>query len=215
MKTWVHWLRVSIVGSCLLATNVWASDSDNQQESAFGLRFSLPEGWMALTPTQLESLQESTSAETPLALPEALLEQLMTAVSAGQMAVYFNAPTNGTGFADNLAIYPSSDEVPESREAVKQVCRQLPELLTQQMKRRIQLSRCRSITVGGHSGLQLTYPGGVKRTRVVQVMAQRDEHSSLLLTMTYHQDSDQNSRQALQQLLASAEWMNDPMLPSK
>lgn len=209
MKAWMHWMRLAVIGVCALASGVGASDRDDHLQSAFGLRFALPEGWMALTPTQLESLRESTSSDTPLALPDALLSQLMAVVNAGQMAVYFNAPTNGTGFADNLAVYPTSDSVPEGRDAVRQTCHQLPELLTQQMKRRIQLSQCRSITVAGHAGLKLVYAGSVKRTQVIQVMTQRDEATSLLLTMTYHQDSDRNAKQALQQLLTSAEWVGE------
>lgn len=213
MKTWMHCLRLAVIGMCVVTTGVWASEQDDQQQSAFGLRFSLPEGWMALTSTQLNSLRESTSADTPLAIPDALLSQLMEAVNSGQMAVYFNTPTNGTGFADNIAIYPTSDSVPETRDAIRRVCRQLPELLTQQMKRSIQLNQCRSIDVAGHAGLKLVYAGGAKRTQVIQVMAQRDEETSLLVTMTYHQDSDRNSKRGLQQLLTSAEWVVEPTSP--
>lgn len=160
--------------------------------SRFGVTLYLPDNWRLLSLDELNAVDEADSSSGELAdVKPKVREQLSKTMRTGGLELVFNTERvkNTSSFYDNITLIETQDQVPEAAAQIKSTCAALPSLLSRTLGREVKLDTCEGRSVQDYPAFVLSYAGDTANTRIIQYMLQLEQNRSLVLTLTYHNES--------------------------
>jgi len=179
MKSWMP-----TIAFMLIALWVPCAHADTQK-SELGYTITLPEGWTVLKKDTIRDKPEMVEAAFKAAhdnqglsaVPARIVSRVTELVVGGKMDYYYSPDPQF-----NISVYKGSGELPHSAKEVTELCNSLPEALSKETERKMNVERCELKSTSGKPAIYMVADDYWKGKKYIQYQIQTGQDEILLFT---------------------------------